>query len=377
MKRSGCPWAWTLPVVVSLMFIWGCAHDGTDVIDPGGAALAVGAIRGTVTSLGAPLPGVRVRTVPHTIEVLTDAVGRYELPGLHAQTLQVVMDATGFVTNSTTVSVIAGRTVVHDVALRTNTGAGRIRGIITDGELPLERVLITTEPRTQSFITEQTGLYDFPGLTPGVYTVDAFRVGFDRGRLRLTVVEQGLVEGDMSLGRRTDAVIVGTVRDEVGNPINGAFVELFHDDGAQWTTTGPDGTYWFTNLRTGFIVIGVTATNYYPGSRSLEVWGGVPVNGDVILTLTSSLPPLPGAVAGTVWDDQYRPLANAVVTLEPESSTPRIELTDQEGRYFFTNVPTGTRVVTASSPGYALSSKTVSVGISVTADASFVLKWSS
>lgn len=374
MERSSYRWGVMALSLCGLVFVWSCSTEEVAALDPGSATLAVGTVTGTITASGAPLEGARVFTVPPTVEATTDALGRYTLPGLLAQTLGLVVEASGFVRATATVSIIAGRTVVKDLSLTSDSALGRLRGVITDGEIPLERVGVATSPSSFSVVTAGDGLYDFTGVAPGVYRIDAFRVGFHPGVLRLTVLPGATTTGDLCLGRRSDAIIAGTVRDAAGTPVNNALVEVFRDTEAWWTTTGADGAFQFTGLVTGFYVIGVTATGYYPGSRSLEAWGGVPVNGDVVLSLTSTLPPLPGAVAGTVWDEDYVPLPGATVSLDPASATPRTTTVDALGRYVFASVPTGTHTVEASDPDHLTGTLSVAVGTSITANASFALK---
>jgi len=355
-------------------FAMSCATDDSEFLDPGSANLGVGTVTGTVTFNGAPLEGVVINTTPFASTAFTDPLGRFTMPGLIPQTLIISASKTGFTTAFDTVTIIAGRTVTLDISIIPSSTLGGLSGTITDGDLPLERVSVTTIPPTLNIVTTGDGRYDMPLVQAGTYRVDAFRVGFMPGRVYLVAEPGETVVGDIAMARRTDGIIFGQVLDAAANPIANASVTIFYDSDAQSTVTGSDGSFTFHDLTTGYYVISATALGYYPGSRSIEAWGGIPVNGDVVLSLQGTVPPLPGSIAGTVWDSSYLPLAGALVTLDPAGPTPVTTVTGSDGRYVIPSVAMGIYDISAGMTDYVTSTRSIEVGPTITADGWFVLK---
>jgi len=370
------------PIValLALVFVWSCGNDDPS-LDPGTSSLGVGSLTGVVRGAGALLENARVETLPATIIGETDAVGRYTLNGLAPGSYTIVVSATGFTTETKPASIIAGRTMSLDFDVIPSTALGRLQGTVTDGDVPLENVTIATVPPTFSVITVGDGRYDFLNVTPGIYRVDASRPGFWPATMYVEAVPGVTTVGNIGLGRRNDAVIAGYVRDVAGNPVANATVSIFWDSQAETKTTGSDGAFRFTrtdtrdgNLPTGFYVVTAAATNYFAGSRSFEAFGGIERDGTVILNLTSTVPPVPGAIAGRVWTEAFVPISGATVVLDATSPTPSTTTTVADGRFYFTAVTVGTHTLSVSHPDYVPAARPVDVGTNVTADGLFTLK---
>ena len=371
---------WTPFLMLALAFIWSCGND-TDAVDPGSSALGVGSITGTVRGNGALLENATVETIPPTISVQTNAVGQYTLNGLVPQSFDVSVSAAGYTSSAKAASIIAGRTLNLDFNLIPATALGRLTGTITDGDIPLERVAISTVPATFSVVTTASGTYDFNNVALGTYSISASRVGFWPTTIYVQSEAGKTTVGNIGLGRRDDAVITGIIRDVAGNPIANAVVTLFWDDKARSKTTGADGAFRFDktdtrelSLETDFYIVTASATNYYSGSRAFEAFGGIEVDGTVVLNLSSTVPPVPGAIAGTIWDEDYYSISGATVTLDAASPTPSTTTTQADGRYYFGSVATGSHTISVTHPSYIADAKPFDVGTNVTTDASFNLK---
>ena len=168
---------WTPLLVLALVFIWSCGND-TDTVDPGSSALGVGSLTGTVRGNGALLENATVRTIPETISTQTNAIGQYTLNGLSPQSFFVSVSAAGYTSDAKQASIIAGRTLTLDFSLIPTTALGRLTGTITDGDIPLRDVSISTVPATFSAITTASGTYDFTNVALGTYKISAQRIGF-------------------------------------------------------------------------------------------------------------------------------------------------------------------------------------------------------
>ena len=371
---------WTPLLVLALAFIWSCGND-TDTVDPGSSELGVGSLTGTVRGNGALLENATVQTIPPTISTQTNAVGQYTLNGLSPQSFLVSVSAAGYTSAAKPASIIAGRTLNLDFSLTPSAALGRLIGTVTDGDIPLERVSISTVPATFSVVTTASGTYDFTNVALGTYRITASRIGFWPSTIYVQSEAGKTTVGNMGLGRRDDVVITGIIRDVAGNPIANSVVTLFWDDKARSKTTGSDGAFRFDRtdtrdlkLETNFFVITASATNYYSGSRSFEAFGGLEVDGSIILNLSSVIPPVPGAIAGTIWDEDYFTVSGATVTLDAASPTPSTTTTQADGRYYFASVSAGSHTISVSHPSYVADALPVDVGTNVTADASFNLK---
>ena len=82
----------------------------------------------------------------------------------------------------------------------------------------------------------------------------------------------------------------------------------------------------------------------------------------------------PGAIAGTVWDEDYNPVSGAMVTLDGAGASPSTTTTQINGKYYFTSVSSDNHQVTADHGDYVSDSQEVEVGTNVTASLSFNLK---
>ena len=97
---------------------------------------ASGIISGYVTdSAGTPLAGATARVLDTRVGALTGTDGRYRIDGAPAGSRVVVVTYVGFVPDSSTVVVMAGRTVTLSVRMR----GGHV--------VELQRVVVVASPR--------------------------------------------------------------------------------------------------------------------------------------------------------------------------------------------------------------------------------------
>lgn len=364
---------WILPLFC-MVFILSSCRDESEYVDPGSSSLGVGSINGTIRGDGALLEGADITTVPETISDASSAIGEYSLDGLAPQSLKLVVEKAGYVTQTRNVSIVAGKTYTVDFDLTPSTALGRLTGTVSDGYIPLEGVTVSTVPSTFSYLTGADGRYDYNNVQAGKYRVDASLVGFWPVSIYVDAIDGVVTTSDISLGRRNDGIISGYALDNAGNAVAGAAVSIFWDEEVRYTTSGTDGFFAFYNVTTGYYIITASATNYYNGSHSLRAYGGVESNGTVILSLTSTPSPVPGAIAGTVFDEDYLPISGATVTLNPASATPVTTTSETDGSYFFTDVSSGTHTLTADEASHVSDSITVDVGPNITGDGVFALK---
>lgn len=104
----------------------------------------------------------------------------------------------------------AATAILAGLALQAAQGAGpgSIRGVVRDaaaGE-PLAGAVVTLVPEGRSVLTDSTGAYVFPGLSPGERRLRASRLDFSALEVRLLVPEGGAVQVDFLLSLRPVAM---------------------------------------------------------------------------------------------------------------------------------------------------------------------------
>lgn len=363
--------AWLL--CASLVAGFGCSDsDPVLLVDPTDVRQTTGTVVGTLTSNGLPAGGVNLRTDPAGATGRSDASGAFRLEGVLPGRVTVVAEGGGFLRGSRTVVVVGDREATADIVLFPAAGTGSLQGVVTDGSVGLAEVRISTVPASQSPITSADGRYDIPGLAPGPYRVTATRLGYDTVQRIVQVLEGRAAQQDFALAARDDGRIEGVVTDSVGQPLVMAQVDLFFGSDVVTAFTDANGVYSFSNLITGFYVLGASQAGFLPGSKGLDVRGGSRSNGDLVLYTSATPAPVPGSIAGTVFDDTDAPVTGVTVTLSA-ASNPASVVTGADGTFTFVDVPTGSVVVTLTPAGgapFLPAMRTIVVGAGQTADAS-------
>lgn len=348
-----------LLLTIALAVISGCTDELTSF--PAAAGSQTGIIRGTVRQLGtaAPLESVQIETEPATVTVYTDAAGAFSLSGLSAQSLRVVASKSSYETRVQAVTVLPGMTQQVDLDLQASTTVGSLQGTITDGVFALAGVKVRTLPPTLDLLTAADGRYTYAGIQPGAYQVLASRPGYFGDSHYVHVAEGASVTLNMAMGKRGDGVLDGWIRTASFSSLNGVQIDLYGETGQLLASavTGSNGRYTFTNLTTGLYTLSAYTLNYYVGTRSVYVVAGpdgagrqILANGDMVLALSSSPDPVPGALAGTVRDESYSPISGVTVTLVSVTPTAPTTVTDGDGRWLLSNVPQGTIRIEATPP---------------------------
>jgi hypothetical protein len=174
------------------------------------------------------------------------------------------------------------------------------------------------------------------------------------------------INGIMSLyppgSASTTGTISGTVVDAVTTAgIAGASVGA---DTGQATTTDGSGHYSLGNVPTGTRTVTASASGYASQSAGVSVNDGQNTTQNFLLTPTT------GNISGVVTDASGSAIPSASVSTDTGQAT----TTNGSGNYSLSNVPTGTRTVTASAGGYASGTTTASVtGGQTTSGIDFVL----
>lgn len=202
--------------------------------------------------------------------------------------------------------------------------------------------------RTYSAKTDMNGNFMIIDVPKGSgYTLTAEKSGYQGGSAVSGAIEYGeIVRVDL---RVTGGAIEGTVKDQDGNPVEGAEVSINIGEVKFTTTTDSEGNYVLNDLPEGRdYTMTASKDGYESASLSdADVTIGQTTSGmDMVITMNS------GSISGQVTDDDGNPVQGAAVSVVDGSRT-RTAVTDAEGKYTIVNVTAGSGyTVTASKPEY-------------------------
>lgn len=327
-------------------------------------SLAVrGHVSGTVTAIGsnAPVPKVIVSAVDANgliAETTTDASGHYDLDGLDAGTVQIVLGdefAPGLTRTAATFDFNnTARTVDFPIQV-----AGTVTGTVfeADGVTPLENAvvgLVQNGEKLVSMFTDDLGHYSFVVTGPGTYQLEASGAGVAYPAITGVTLGGGNTITGQNFTPGTK-MITGLVRDAATMmPIAGATLNLSRTEaglvltGVDSTITAADGTFTFTGEVPGDYRVTAADAAHAFAIQSFTVTNGAPPN------LTFDLGAA-GAVSGTVRDaDTGMPLANARLVLSTASG-PALQFitrSDDHGAYNFAGLTAGSYRLSAAASGH-------------------------
>ncbi|GHF12727.1 MFS transporter [Amycolatopsis deserti] len=243
----------------------------------------------------------------------------------------------------------------RSIDLTENTEAAPVTGSAVHGAVtgpsgrPLAGAALTlTDSSGQQVartLTAADGTYRLPAPPNAIYLLIASAARFQPSAVMVTVNGQP-VRRDVEMAGAGG--VSGVVRSRGGQPVGGATLVLTDDRGevVASVVTGGDGWYHFDDVPGGAYTLTVTAAGHQPAAVPLSTVEGEEATHDVELGLTARL-------GGVVRAGRYdRPVAEAQVTLLDEhGEVVAMTLTDEEGRYSFTDLPAGDYTLVTS--GYA------------------------
>ncbi|OXM70177.1 MULTISPECIES: MFS transporter [Amycolatopsis] len=194
-------------------------------------------------------------------------------------------------------------------------------------------------------LTAADGTYRLPAPPDAIYLLITSAARFQPSAVMVTVSGQP-VRRDIEMSGAGG--VSGVVRARGGQPVGGATLVLTDDRGevVASAVTGGDGWYHFDDVPGGAYTLTVTAAGHQPAAVPLTTTEGEEATQDVELGLTARLG---GVVRAGRFD---RPVAEAQVTLLDEhGEVVAMTLTDEAGRYTFTDLPAGDYTIVTS--GYA------------------------
>jgi len=314
-------------------------------------------VSGTVinAATSAPIPNADV-SLNGTVVATTNASGMFSIPGVVNGMHTISADATGYVSNQTTVNVSGGNmpnVVIQLTPIPAATYA--VSGTVTDAVSTLPISGATVIAGGLSTTTDSNGDYTL-SLSDGTYTVTASMSGYTANTANVTV--NGAAETGVDIALNPFAgnvyIVMGKVTNaNDGSNIAGAQIQV---GGNVLTLTDSNGNY-SVSLPDGTHIITANAGAAY----SVEASAPFVVNGGNVIGINLALTPLAPAtytVSGQVTDSGTgNPIVGATVTLGGTLTA----TTDNNGDYILNNVPSGNHIVGASAIGYAPNTLNVTV----------------
>jgi phosphatidylinositol-3-phosphatase len=256
----------------------GLGFPGASTYVPGMAEFfgpnnSVGAITGHVTdsATGAPIAGA---TVSYSLgSSATDSTGQYTVSNVPAGSRSVTASGPGYVSKTSTVSVISGATANLDFQLdpvpanSPGTITGRVTNLVNGAALSGATISFSGGSTT----SDSNGAYSFSGTAPGTYSLTAVRTGFITQTKSATVASGATVT--VNFGMPTGGKLTGTVTGPTGAAIAGATVNIVGGSVSTTlnTTTNSSGVYNSNWIPIGNYTVTVSASGRVTQSMSATV----------------------------------------------------------------------------------------------------------
>jgi protocatechuate 3,4-dioxygenase beta subunit len=324
-----------------------------------------GSIGGTVTDSQTPAQPVVGATVAYTGtkgsgSTVTDSSGNYTLSSVPPGTYTVTASATGYTTESGSVTVTVGVTAPKSFTLIATSG---ISGAVTDTETPAQPISGATihyagtggNTASGTTTTNSIGGYTFNGVSPGTYTVTASATGFTPPPAQNVTVTAG-TSATANFTMTATGGMTGTASDSQApaQPVSGATLQYTgtgSTTGSGTATTNSSGGYAFNGVPPGTYSVTASRTGFTtPAARPVTVTAGA-VAAAINFTLTAT-----SGISGTVSDSQSpaQPIAGAQVTYTGTGGTTGSGMTSTatDGTYTLNAVPAGTYSVSVSDTGF-------------------------
>ncbi|MBI1904644.1 MAG: carboxypeptidase regulatory-like domain-containing protein [Rhodocyclales bacterium] len=324
-------------------------------------------VSGTVTDAvtGAPIPRAWVRTASYSVNLQTDADGRYLAHVQHAGWLELYVEIAGYRSVTATVDVRVGESYRVDVALQPVATDAYISGVVTDAvtKHPLQYATLTWQASnstgvTASATTDADGRYTLGPLAAQAGTLTVLHSGHtgvhSSGLVPAVPMQEANIELQPAQVAPTSGTISGTVRDhDTDQPVADAEVVLTnYNTGVEVARVVGDaqGSFSFTGLPFVPYRVSLRVSGYQSVEAVAYLWSSVPN-----ATVSARLKRL--VVSGRVVDalDQH-PIEGALIELGGQEVR-----SDADGRFSIESVKAGVQPVTISAPGYRTRTHTVTI----------------
>ncbi len=328
------------------------------------ANIDLSSINGRVVdgSTGLPLKGVAVALVGATTRsTVTNDAGAFVFTNLVAGGYRLDLSLADYPGLAVTATTSIGGTVALGTLTMTKgqtATTATVRGTVTDAvnHQPIAGAVVSVSTSPTPAVTDASGIYQLSGVAPGLVTLRVSRTGYldSTGSVSLVAGDIAVFSPALTATGGVAAIQGRVIDSQSLVPLAGVAVTISGPTSASLVTAA-GGSFSFTNLAPGSYRIQFSIAGYGSASASVVADVGEFSVGDLALTKGSTTPPTPpttGVVRGVVSDASTRlPLAGVVVSVSGVNS-----VTDADGSYQISDVPSGTVIVQASLAGYVTAS---------------------
>jgi hypothetical protein len=289
-----------------------------------------------------------------TATATTGANGAFALTGLNDGVQKLTL-SNYFIVSNSTVTISNGINVIGLEVLATK--ACQITGYVTNATAgqPLTNVLVQCASQTTNLslqvLSGAGGLYNFPTLPAGTYTVSCSPPNFISNSITGIVVTAGQTLSNLDLNLAAGAVISGTaVQKSDSSDVGGVTIQLLGlSDGLSFTTTtSSNGTYQFTDIPAGIYNLeSIFNGNVFQTISNLQVSAGQTLSGETLKVGGVT-------ISGTVTTEATEtPIAGASVMLYSNQTVVSVGVANSNGLYELQSIPAGTYSLAFSATNYA------------------------
>jgi hypothetical protein len=158
-----------------------------------------GTAQGSQTTVG--IANALVSLNPSELSTVTSSDGGFSFASVPAGSYTVTASAAGYQTASASVTVAAGHNANINLHLVSTVPIGSVQGAVRSSSTGnvLTGATVTLTPGLLATVTDSTGYYGLPRVTPGTYTLAVTAAGYQPFSQTITVTSGHTVKSNVSL----------------------------------------------------------------------------------------------------------------------------------------------------------------------------------
>ncbi|MFS0554660.1 carboxypeptidase regulatory-like domain-containing protein [Brevibacillus sp. 179-C9.3 HS] len=285
----------------------------------------------------------------------TDQTGSYLIEHLLPGAYTVTVSAPSYADQSVGANVVSGETTGASVALLALPGSivGSVinsLGVPVTGSEINVKLMDGNQAVIQSLLANESGVFFFASVSPGVYTIIASAPGYAGGSIGVIVAANAATSATVTLPDLPAAISGQVTNQMTGFGIPGSTVLITDEHGVVLAQllTDDQGNFLAEKLPPGVVNVAVSAPNFVSVSQAVILQGGITTNYQQQLT------PNPGSLSGAVIDlETGLPIAGAtVIVYDNTRAAVGSALTDATGNFSFDRLAPGGYTVNVNASGY-------------------------
>lgn len=292
-----------------------------------------------------PVPKAKLKLAKSGHELVTGDDGKFEIQSVRGGAKhELLVEADGLTTRTETIDVKPGPNVPLTLIL---AGAAQQEGRVVSAidETPLAGAKVQLLGTTHQAMADGKGQFKLDKLRSGPITLEVSATGFETRRVTQEVT------GDskpISILLGGNAAVTGEVLDGVtGLPVVAAEIRIAKT--VLKATTDKQGAFHLEGAFPGTVMLTAQAEGYPPVTEPVKLVAERETSADFTLTGTAS-------IAGEVFDDVGKPVANATVQWEDTRHT---STTGARGEFQLAKLRGGAGRINISAPKFARKSVSV------------------